>query len=107
MVHDRLPIRALAAEGTPIRAIARDLGISRNTVRRALDPSRPVVYRRDAMDRLDELEPLIRESLDAYPRMPATGVARRIRYSGPMSAFTARVRHVRREVLNGGPRAPV
>lgn len=106
-MHDRQPIRALAAEGTPIRAIAREMGISRNTVRRALDVSRPDHYRRGSMDCLDELEPLILDALTSYPRMPATGVARRIRYQGPMSAFTARVRRVRREVLNGGARAPV
>lgn len=105
-MHDRQPIRALAGEGVPIRAIARQLGISRNTVRRALDLSRPDHYRRGSIDHLDEVEPQILDALDQYPRMPATGVARRIRYHGPMSTFTARVRRARREVLNGGPRAP-
>lgn len=105
-MHDRKPIRAMAAEGVPIRGIARELGISRNTVRRALDLSRPDHYRRASMDRLDELESQILDALTLYPRMPATGVARRIRYHGPMSAFSARVRTIRREVLHGGPREP-
>lgn len=105
-MHDRQPIRDLAALGMPIRQIARDLGISRNTVRRALDESRPDRYLRDDVVRLDALVPQIREALTKYPRMPATDVARRIRYDGPMSAFSGRVREIRREVLNGGPRAP-
>lgn len=103
-MHDRRPIRALHAAGRPIRAIARDLGISRNTVRRALDVSRPARYVRRS--RLDDLEPAIREVLVAYPHMPATGVAWRLGYRGSMSTFTERVRLVRREVLYGGPRVP-
>lgn len=105
-MHDRAPIRALAADGRPIRAIAKDLGISRNTVRRALDRSRPDHYVRRAP--LDAWEPLIRETLERYPRMAATDVARRLRYPGGLSAFTARVRSIRQEVLkHGGTRVPV
>ena len=41
-------IRYLHAEGTPIRAICRELGVSRNTVRQALRGDRPPKYERPA-----------------------------------------------------------
>lgn len=105
-MHDRAPIRALAAEGMPIKAIARELGVDRNTVRRALDPTRPDHYVRADMAALDALEPAIRDALAVYPRMPATGIARRLRWRGSPTAFTARVRRARREVLRAASRSP-
>jgi len=97
-VHDRAPIRALAARGVPIRAIARDLGISRNTVRRALDPERPDHYVRAS--HLDALGADVRTVLAAYPHMSAAGVARRLHYRGAHSHFTPFVNQIRREVLD-------
>lgn len=97
-MHDRAPIRALADRGVPIRAIARDLGISRGTVRRALDPSRPDHYERASS--LDALAVEVRAVLVDYPRMPAVGVARRLRYRGALSHFTPFVNQIRREVLD-------
>jgi len=41
-------IRYLHAEGTPIRAICRELGVSRNTVRQALRSQSPPKYERPA-----------------------------------------------------------
>lgn len=98
-MHARGPIRTLHAAGHPIKAIARDLGIARNTVRRAIDPSRPDHYRR--LSRLDDVEPQLLEVLAQYPHMPATALAYRVGWTGSMSTFTARVRLVRREVLHG------
>lgn len=96
-MHDRAPIKALhEVDGVPIRALARDLGVSRNTVRRAVRGT-PSTYR-PGRSRLDEVEPLIRETLERYPLMPAAGVARRLRWDGSLSAFTARVRAVREQV---------
>lgn len=92
-MHDRRPIRALHAAGTPIRAVARDLGIDRNTVRRAIDPAR--------RSPLEDVETEIREVLDRWPHMPATGVARRLGYAGGMTQFSRRVHVIRREVLYG------
>lgn len=92
-MHDRRPIRALHAAGHPIRAIARDLGIDRNTVRRAIDPNR--------RSPLLDVEPEIRDVLVQWPHMPATGVARRLGWSGGMTQFSRRVHVLRREVLYG------
>lgn len=97
-MHDREPIRALHAEGRSLRGIARDLGISRNTVRRALAPDRPDTYRRPS--RLDPLEPAIRETLAAYPAMPAYGIAHRIGWDGSLSALRARIRALRAATPN-------
>ena len=92
-MHDRRPILALHAAGHPIRAIARDLGIDRNTVRRAIDPAR--------RSPLADVEPEIRGVLHRWPHMPATGVARRLGYAGGMTQFSRRVHVIRREVLYG------
>lgn len=96
-MHDRAPIRSLRAGGMPLRAIARHLGIDRNTVRRALDPSRPDHYERPS--RLDALADDAREVLAEFPYMPAAGVARRLRYRGSLSHFTPWVNGIRKEVL--------
>ena len=98
-MHDRRPILALHAAGHPIRAIARDLGIDRNTVRRAIDPNRPLTYHRRSP--LADVEPEIRGVLHRWPHMPATGVARRLGYTGGMTQFSRRVHVIRREVLYG------
>lgn len=95
-MYARGPIRELHAAGHPIRGIARDLGIARNTVRRAIDPSRPVTYQRRS--RLDDVEPEILETLSRWPLMSAVDVARRLGWSGPMSAFSNRVHVLRRRV---------
>ena len=98
-MHDRRTIRTLHSQGTPIRAIARQLGVDRNTVRRAIDPTRPTTYTRRS--RLDDIEGEIRGVLDRWPHMPATGVARRLGWTGSMSTFSRRVHVIRREVLHG------
>jgi transposase len=63
----------------PIKAIARTLGIARNTVRAAIASDGPPKYeRRAAGSVVDAVEPRIRELLAAYPTMPATVIAERI-----------------------------
>jgi transposase len=76
-VDDWAEIRRLhRAEGLSIRAIARVRGVSRNTVRNALKADGPPRYqRRPAGSIVDAAEPLIRELLQTYPRMPATVIA--------------------------------
>ena len=67
-MEDWAEIRRLhRAEGMPIRAICRQLGIGRNTVRRALAADAPPKYRRArAGSIVDEVEPRIRELLAAW-----------------------------------------
>jgi transposase len=79
-VEDWAEIRRLyRAEQIPVKAIARLLGISRNTVRAAIASDAPPKYvHKPAGSVVDGFEPRIRELLQGYPRMPATVIAERI-----------------------------
>jgi transposase len=79
-VEDWAEIRRLhRAEGMPIRAIARQLGVGRTTVRRALVADGPPKYRRPVKgSAVDAVEPRIRALLKEWPTMPATVIAERI-----------------------------
>ena len=80
------------AEGMPIKAIARKLGVARNTVRSALETAEPPRYVRAAKgSALDELEPRIVALLSEFPDMPATVIAERLGYQGASSVLRARV----------------
>ena len=80
------------AEGMPIKAIARKLGVARNTVRSALATAEPPKYVRAAKgSALDELEPGIVGLLSEFPDMPATVIAERLGYEGASSVLRARV----------------
>lgn len=96
-VEDWAEIRRLhRSEGMPIKAIARVLGVGRNTVRRALAAEGPPKYRRSVQgSKVDAVEPLIRELLQAYPRMPATVIAERIGWPFGITILKARVRELR------------
>ena len=75
-VEDWAEIRRLhRAEGVPIKVIARSMGISKNTVRKALRDDGPPRYERVGPGSLvDAVEPQIRELLRVTPTMPATVV---------------------------------
>ncbi|RES99949.1 transposase [Mycobacterium tuberculosis] len=79
-VEDWAEIRRLhRAEGLPIKMIARVLGISKNTVKSALESNQQPKYERAPQGSIvDAVEPRIRELLQAYPTMPATVIAERI-----------------------------
>src|SRR5262252_6861305 len=96
-VEDWAEIRRLhRAEGMPIRAIARRLGVGRNTVRRALAVDGPPKYRRAAKgSAVDAVEPQIRLLLKEFPRMPATVIAERIGWTRGMTVLKERVRELR------------
>jgi transposase len=98
-VEDWAEIRRLhRAEGMPIKAIARQLGVARNTVRRALAAEEPPKYQRPGKGSVvDAVEPQIRELLRQWPDMPATVIAERIGWQRSMTVLKDRVRQVRPE----------
>ena len=104
-VEDWAEIRRLhRAEGLPIKAIVRVLGISRNTVRAAIASDGPPKYERTpAGSIVDEVEPRIRELLQSYPRMPATVIAERIGWERGLAVLKERVAELRPVYLPPDP----
>jgi transposase len=104
-VEDWAEIRRLhRAEEMPVRAIARVLGISRNTVRAALAADGPPRYSRaPAGSIVDPFEPRIRELLQAYPTMPATVIAERIGWTQGLTVLKERVAELRPAYLPVDP----
>lgn len=104
-VEDWAEIRRLhRAEHMPIRAIARHLGISKNTVKRALASDRPPKYERAGRgSAVDAVEPAIRELLQQTPTMPATVIAERIGWEKGMTVLKERVRELRPAYLPVDP----
>ncbi|MGW9033083.1 IS21 family transposase [Streptomyces sp. NPDC055722] len=104
-VEDWAEIRRLhRAEQMPIRAIARHLGISKNTVKRALVGDRPPVYQRPLKgSAVDAFEPAIRELLKQTPTMPATVIAERIGWNRGLTILKERVRELRPAYLPADP----
>lgn len=104
-VEDWAEIRRLhRAEQMPIRAIARHLGVSKNTVKRALATDRPAVYSRPVRgSAVDAVEPQIRELLKQTPTMPTTVIAERIGWEKGMTVLKDRVRELRPAYLPVDP----
>ncbi|SEE71558.1 Helix-turn-helix domain of resolvase [Streptomyces sp. 2231.1] len=96
-VEDWAEIRRLhRAEQMPVRAIARKLGIARNTVRRAIADDAPPKYQRALKGSIvDAVEPQIRELLEQWPEMPATVIAERIGWDRGLTVLKDRVRDLR------------
>jgi transposase len=96
-VEDWAEIRQLyLAEGMPIKAIARRLGLSRNTVRGAVRSVQPPRYARTASGSIvDAVEPRIRVLLKEFPQMPATVIAERIGWTRSLTVLKDRVRELR------------
>lgn len=96
-MEDWAEIRRLSrAEGMPIKAIARTLGLSKNTVRRALRSGEPPKYERQGPGSIvDAVEPRIRVLLKDYPSMPATVIAERIGWTNSITVLRERVRELR------------
>ena len=78
-MHDWEVIRSLARSGVPKAQIARDLGLARNTVARAVGADSPPRYQRCGRGScFDAYEARVRSLLQETPRMPATVIAERI-----------------------------
>ncbi len=104
-VEDWAEIRRLSrAEKMPVKAIARVMGISRNTVRRALAADGPPRYQRAGRGSIvDAVEPQVRELLAAWPDMPATVIAERIGWDRSITVLKDRVRELRPVYLPPDP----
>lgn len=96
-MEDWAEIRRLnRSEGMAIKAIARRLGLARNTVRAALAAAEPPRYSRAAGgSRVDAFEPKIRVLLAEFPQMPATVIAERIGWEHSSSVLRARIAQLR------------
>jgi Mu transposase, C-terminal domain/Helix-turn-helix domain of resolvase len=97
-VEDWALIRRLVADGVPQRQVARDLGIGRSTVKRAVASPRPPKYERATVaTAFTAFEPLVRRLLAATPDMPATVIAERVGWTGSITWFRQNVRRLRPE----------
>jgi transposase len=105
-VEDWALIRRLhLAEGESMRSIAERLGVSRNTVAKAVKAEGPPKYQRAARDTsaIRAVEPRIRELLKDNPRMPATVIAERVGWSGSPAWFRENVARIRPEYAPADP----
>ena len=108
-VEDWAEIRRLhRSEQMPIKVIARVMGISKNTVKVALRSDGPPQYERPLRGSLvDDVEPQIRELLQAWPTMPATVIAERIGWSHSIRILRDRVAELRPVYLPPDPASPL
>ncbi len=96
-VEEWAEIRRLhLAEGMGVKAIARRLGVARNTVRAALRSDSPPHYERQGPgSTVDGFEPAIRRLLAVTPDMPATVIAERIGWCRGITILRERVAELR------------
>jgi hypothetical protein len=96
-VEEWAEIRRLhLGEGMGVKAIARRLGVARNTVRSALRSEGAPSYAREGPgSAVDAFEPAIRRLLAVTPDMPATVVAERIGWSRGITVLRQRVAELR------------
>ena len=92
-------IRRLVADGVPKAKVARELGISRTTVDRAVASDQPPKYVRKPAEvtSFTPFEPQVRSLLLATPQMPATVIAERVGWSGSIRWFRDNVNRLRSE----------
>ena len=92
------------SEGLGIKAIARKLGISKNTVRRALRAGEVPRYQRPPKVSIaDAAEPAIREQLALCATMPATVIAERIGWDRSVTVLREKVAQLRPLYLQADP----
>ena len=105
-MEDWALIRRLhGTEGVSKAQIARQLGVSRNTVAKALASTEPPRYERAraAGSAWAAAEPAVRALLSRYPSMPATVIAQRVGWSGGRSWFAENVARLRPEYAPADP----
>lgn len=94
-LEDAVTIEVLRKQGLGVREIARELGVSRNTVRKYLRDGKPPRYgpRRLRPSKLDAFEPYLRERLAVAPKLEASVLCRELRerYDGCESQVRARI----------------
>ena len=97
-MEDWALIRRLVADGVSQRQVARDLGVGRSTVERALVSDRPPRYEWSAVSTaFTPFEPAVRQLLTKTPDMPATVIAERVGWTGSITWFRDNVRRLRPE----------
>ncbi len=96
-LEDWALIRRLhVSEKVPQTQIARQLGISRNTVAKAIASEGPPHYSRPPVTTsFEAFEPQVRELLDATWSMPATVLAERVGWTGSPTWFRQNVARIR------------
>ena len=95
-MEDWALIRRLVADGVPQRQVARQLGIGRSTVARAVASEVPPRYeRRPAPTSFSPFEPRVAALLAEFPEMPATVLAERVGWEGSITWFRDNVRRLR------------
>jgi transposase len=105
-VEDWALIRQLyRSEGLSQSAIARQLGLSRNTVAKAVGSDAPPRYERarPAASGWAQAEPAVRQLLVRFPSMPSTVIAERVGWSGGRSWFAENVARIRPEYTPADP----
>ncbi len=97
-MEDWALMRRLAGEGVPKAQIARRLGVSRNTVARAVASESPPRYeRRAAPTSFTPFEPSVRALLKEEPELPAVVLAERVGWTGSITWFRQNVKRLRPE----------
>lgn len=92
-------IRELRDRGVSISEIARQMGMSRNTVKRHLELNKPMEYRRKkGKSKLDPVKPIIKMLIDKY-NLSAVRILEEIRkwgYKGSMTILKDYCRTIRK-----------
>jgi hypothetical protein len=103
-VEDWALIRRLVADGVPQRQVARQLGIGRSTVARAVASAAPPKYeRKPVTTSFAAFETRVRELLAEFPEMPATVIAERAGWDGSMSWFRENLMRLRPQYRRPDP----
>ena len=95
-MEDWALIRRLVAGGVPQRQVAKQLGVARATVARAVGSAGPPKYERVAgANAFTPFEARVRVLLAEHPDLPGTVLAERVGWSGSITWFREQVRPLR------------